>query len=241
MASGNECGINLLGVGLYSVSQAARLASLSGGVPFSAQVVGRWLWGGPSQSGGDARRSIPLWDPHLPLLNGSRYLSFQDLIEVLFVAAFRRQGISLQSIRRILAQASALAEHPYPLSHVSFKTIGKTIVAQAIAEDTKELAFELESGQYLLDFMLDKLTSCLDYSEIQTAARWWPLGKERAVVLDPGRRFGRPIIEEAAVPTAALAGAFRAEGSIKVVAEWYGVSEGSVEDALEYEHRLQAA
>jgi hypothetical protein len=34
--------------------------------------------------------------------------------------------------------------------------------------------------------------------------RWWPLGKQRSVVLDPQRSFGAPIASGSGIPTATL-------------------------------------
>ncbi len=147
----------------------------------------------------------------------------------------------MQAIRRIIGKATDLLERPYPLSRVKFKSFGSRIVAEALDEAEMPLAFELDSGQFLLEPFLERLVGCLDYSDIETACRWWPLGKDVEVILDPHRRFGEPVITESTIPTAALAGAFKAEGSIKAVAHWYGISEKSVGDALKYEDRLRAA
>jgi uncharacterized protein (DUF433 family) len=68
--------------------------------------------------------------------------------------------------------------------------------------------------------------------------RWWPLGRDHRVVLDPERSFGRPIITPESVPTAILARAFQAEGSIDSVARWYEVDPRSVLDAVEFEKKL---
>jgi uncharacterized protein (DUF433 family) len=65
--------------------------------------------------------------------------------------------------------------------------------------------------------MWDKLYDALDYSEYDELLRWFPLGKNRRVVVDPGRSFGRPISLEG-VPTAVLASALKAEKSAEDVA-----------------------
>ena len=54
-------------------------------------------------------------------------------------------------------------------------------------------------------------------------SRWWPLGLNRSVVLDPHILFGSPHVRDTSIPTATLASAVRAEGggetAIKTVAE----------------------
>lgn len=230
---------SLLGVGLYSLPQAAQLVSLGRETATSPQAIDRWLW--PKRRTGHSTASA-LWEPKLPRLHGAKFLSFHDLIEVLVVAYFRHQKFSLQRIRRVIGAATQLFKHPYPFSHVRFKTWeNHNLVAEVRTPEWKAFAFDLESGQILLDFIREKLTTCLDYSDEELASRWWPLGRTSSVVIDPARQFGQPIVSEAAVPTAALFGAFRGEGSVHAVAEWFGVSQKSVEDAIEYEEQLRAA
>jgi uncharacterized protein (DUF433 family) len=68
--------------------------------------------------------------------------------------------------------------------------------------------------------------------------RWWPLGRQRLVVLDPQRSFGAPIVSKSGIPTATLARAVEAEGSIREVTCWYPVTEREVRDANVFERRL---
>jgi uncharacterized protein (DUF433 family) len=91
-----------------------------------------------------------------------------------------------------------------------------------------------------LEFVLDYLYDALEYSEFDDLVRWWPLGKERRVLVDPRRSFGHPIVQEG-VPTAILARSYRAEGSAAAVARWFEVTEESVADALDFERSRAAA
>lgn len=216
-----------LGVGIYAIPEAARIT----GVPPAS--IRRWLWG---------QETRPLWHPQLPVLDHSRALGFRDLIEIQFVHQFRQRGVSLQTIRRALDQATALFHESHPFSSLKFKTDGRNILAE-VTEDPEDRSriFDLMTGQYLLEIVFDRLYEGLEYSGLDELLRWWPLGKDRGVVLDPSRSFGRPIVASGGVPTAILAGAFKAEGSIEAVADWYEVSPDAVRDALEYERDLRAA
>jgi uncharacterized protein (DUF433 family) len=227
-------------VGLYSIQETAALASFVTGRRIRSQSISRWLWGQRYRFAGRVFTSEPLWTPQLPLLGSERALSFRDLIEVLFVATFRAQGVSLQTIRRIISKAEDLIAGKYPLSTIRFKTDGSRIIADTIDEFERRFVYDLDTGQYLLEVVFDRLLEGLDYSGIY-ASRWWPLGKKRRVVVDPERSFGRSIVSKEGVPTAALAGAFLAEESAEAVAYWYGVEPESVRDAVEYERRLEQA
>ncbi len=71
------------------------------------------------------------------------------------------------------------------------------------------------------------------------AARWWPLGRARAVVLDPATMFGAPRVAATRVPTATIAAAVAAEGggdaAVLAVGEWHGLKAAQVCDAVEFE------
>lgn len=226
---------SLLGIGVYSVPEAAKISR----VP--AEYIRRWLWGYKYVVQGRVHRADPLWKPQLSPIDDKKALTFRDLIEVQFVYRFRKEGISLQTIRKTIGLATDLLNKTYPLSSVKFKTEGKGIFAQVIEDPSeKGYVFDLKTGQYLLDYVLDFLYDALEYSKFDELVRWWPLGKDRRVVVDPKRSFGRPIVEEG-VQTNILMRAWRAESSPKAVADWFEISEASVNDALEFERSRAAA
>jgi uncharacterized protein (DUF433 family) len=70
--------------------------------------------------------------------------------------------------------------------------------------------------------------------------RWWPLGVNRHVVVDPKKNFGQPTISQEGIATQVLAASVRANGSVEEVARWYEISAESVRDAVEYEQTLAA-
>lgn len=234
-SEGIETG-NLFGVGLYTVPEASHITRIS------TQHIRRWLWGYRYTVAGQKHRQEALWTPQLPIVDHVKALSFRDLIEVQFVQRFREEGLSLQFIRKTIDLATALLDKTYPLSSVKFKTDGRRIMAEVVKDfdDERHYVFDLENGQYYLQFVLDYLYDALEYSNFDQLVRWWPLGRDHRVVIDPKKSFGRPIVVEG-VPTAALSGSYKAEGSIAAVAAWYEVSEESVTDALAFERSRKAA
>jgi len=227
--------LNLLGLGIYSIPEAARISRIPAG------YIRRWLWGYEYRVKGHVHRAVPLWAPQLPEIDNARAITFKDLVEIQFVYRFRQLGISLQTIRKTIGVATELLDKTFPLSSVRFKTDGKRIFAQVLEDPTERgYVFDLKTGQYLLDYVLDYLYDALEYSEFDELVRWWPLGKGRHVIVDPKRSFGRPIVPEG-VQTSILANSFRAQGDLEAVASWYEVSAPSVADALEFERSLMAA
>ena len=223
---------SLLGVGIYTVSEAASLTGVS------SRAIKRWLWG---YRGSSAKYQEPLWASQIPVIENVKALGFRDLIEIKFVDHFRKRGMSLQYIRKVIDRATGLLSESYPLSSIKFKGLGKVIFAEVLGGTAEEkIVFDLYTGQILLSFMWDYLYDALEYSEFDELTRWYPLGKERRVVVDPKRSFGRPITPEG-VPTEVLAAALKAEKTVDNVVYWFGVDPKSVTDADEYENMLVAA
>lgn len=216
--------------GIYTIPEAARLARIP------QDAIRRWLWGDK------AHDAPPLWTPQWGEEDGRKALGFRDLMEIRFVHAFRQRGVSLQLIRRALAKARDEFGYDWPFSSLKFRTDGRRIFAEVVeseAEDERAKVFDVVSGQYLLAYVIELLSGPLDY-EADLVARWWPLGKQRTVVVDPRRSFGRPVVAEWGVPTEILARAARAQG-VGHAARWFEVPTQAVEDALEMEQQLEAA
>lgn len=228
---------SLLGVGVYTVPEAARLT----GVP--AQRIKRWVTGYTFKGKeGGKRTSPPLWERQIDSRD-SIALSFRDLLEVRFVDAFRLHGVHWKAIRIAAQRAAEIIHDSHPFSTKRFKTDGRSIFAEILQETGEESLLDLVKSQYEFKQIVDPfLFEGLEFSELGIEpVRWWPMGRERRVVIDPERSFGQPIVDPESVPTAVLARAFRAEGSIEAVARWFKVAEESVEDAVEFENKLAAA
>ncbi len=229
---------SLLGVGVYTVPEASRLTGVT------SPRIRRWLTGYTFKSGEAVHSSSPLWQRQIPSTSEELVLSFRDLLEVRFVNAFRRHGVSWKVIRRAAEHAAVIVQDSHPFSTRRFKTDGRSIFATIVQETGEESLLNLAKSQYEFKNIVEPfLFEGLEFSEISGApVRWWPLGRDRRVVIDPDRLFGQPIITPGSVPTAILASAVKAEdGSIDAVARWYLVDVNAVKDAVEFEDKLAAA
>ncbi len=228
---------SLLGVGVYTVREAARLTRIP------TRTIGRWARGYSYRQEGGLRHSRPLWQGDIEPIDGEITLSFRDLLEVRFVAYFRDLGVSWKTIRAAADCAAEIIVDSHPFSSRTFKTDGTHILAEVASRTGEATLLNLAQRQYELKPIVDPLLiSGIEFSDLDTApVRWWPLGRDRRVVVDPQRCFGQPICDPESVPTSVLERAFQAEGSVEEVASWHEVSRASVEDALEFEHLLRAA
>jgi uncharacterized protein (DUF433 family) len=168
-------------------------------------------------------------------------LTFADLIEIRFLDAFRREGVSSKALRIASQRAKEYLGRHHPFSTQIFKSDGRTILAE-ITKDTGDKVFlDIVNDQYVFETVIGAyLYSGLDFNDLKEPTRWWPLGRDRAVVIDPHRSFGAPIVAKGGVPTKILNSAVNAEKSIEFVAKWYGVGVAEVKDAVQFESKQAA-
>jgi uncharacterized protein (DUF433 family) len=161
------------------------------------------------------------------------------LLEVRFVDAFLKKGVSWPTIRKAAQRARELFNNSHPFSTARFKTDGKAIFAKLYHKNDESVVIELVKRQQYFSRVISPYLKGVEFRGIDPV-RWWPLRNRKVVVIDPMRCFGQPIVHDRGVPTAVLAQAVTAVGSAQEVARWYEVPKRSVELAVEYEQSLAA-
>lgn len=222
----------LLGIGLYTPAEAQRLLKIP------AARITRWLRGHTA----NGVHYDPLWVSQVDLGDGKTYLGFRDLMELKTAHAFMEEGVSAIMIRRAIEEARKVIDDEHPLSTTAFKTDGRSIffeIADATGENDPKL-LDLFKKQFVFKKIIETSLRGVDFEGI-SPARWWPLSRDQKVVVDPQRSFGQPIEAQSGVPTAALAAAADAEGSIEQAAAIWRVPPSAIRRAIEFEGTLKAA
>jgi uncharacterized protein (DUF433 family) len=224
---------SLIGVGIYTLPQAARLTS----VPTS--MLSRWLFGYRYDLG-----ELAVTQPALvsvgALTKELRVITFHDLIETQFVHAFRAHGVSWKVLRLAVARARELTGSDHPFATRQFVTDGETVFAEIATKVGSRELLDLRNNQMAFRrVMLASLRAKLDLGKAGVE-RLWPLGKKQPIVIDPRRQFGQPITSDEGVPTEILAKAFQTQKSVEAVARWYSVPRASVRAAVKFEQRHAA-
>lgn len=227
----SELPSRLIGVGIYTPYEA----SLYTGIP--AKDIRRWIFGYKS----DGVELPGLWAPELSFTE-ERLLGFHDLLEIRFVHAFRRHGVSLQAIRVASRQARELFHQAYPFTCRRFQTDGRSIFATVLDETGDETILDLAKRQLVFKQVIGpSLYEGIDYAEEGKAQRWYPVKRSKAVVLDPQINFGKPTLNSVGIDTSSIYQAYLAEGeNIRRVAALYEIKPAAVEAAVTYEHGLAA-
>ena len=226
----------LVGVGLYSITDTARVLSQALGTGIDRTRLTRWAHGRKKTDSTQSKvvRYAPVVGSHLKIAD-SYLFTFSDLIELFTVAALRQKKISMRTIRSAYSRATEQhGEHAF--AKYSYSVFGSGIFKTPTSDENH--LEELSSGSLAFEKLVKPLLQNVSYSN-ETASIFSPLGTDRSVVLDPARAFGAPIDKLTGIATAILYGMVMSGESEESVANWYGVSLEGVHDAVEYESALK--
>lgn len=211
-----------IGIGAYAPSEIARILRLP------VDRVQRWIrdyWDGTL---GKAYALKYSWKT-----DGSRAVSFRTLIEFYVMMQLAEAGVKP---KRVLQAHQELAEwydnaFPFALKEV----------LQGIKTDSRRVCFQLDgntlsldgSRQLNMDF-IQLFFKRLDFDENDLAIRFWPLGRDKSIVIDPERKLGHPVVADSNIYPESLHNHFKAGDPIPYIAHIYGLSETQVKHAMEY-------
>jgi uncharacterized protein (DUF433 family) len=222
---------DLLETGVFSVAETAYL------VGASQADVRIWI-------DGKKGRQEPLIENELGRVDGKLAISFKNLMEIQFVAFFARAGVPLREIRAIMEEARRLLDDPHPFAtNAIFRTDGKKILGEIAKENGIESLFDLRSKNYeMKPIVLASLKTDVVYDPGGVARVWYPRRDAfPSVVINPRRAFGRPILRDSNIPTAAVASAFKAERDTRIVSLQFEITKGQVREAIDFEASLRKA
>ncbi len=224
--------LSYAGQGIYSLPEAARL------VGTNTTRIRRWLLGYrfPSRTG-EQRKSERIFAPQLPVIDHHWSIGFLDLVELLFIKAFRDHGVTLPTIRQAAKVAADRWRTHHPFCLKRFATDGRTIFEAAIDEAGDEQVLELTRHQYAFAKVVKPYFKQLEFGVGDNVDRWWPAGN---IYLDPRIAFGRAVVHPYGIPTETLYDAYLANGSTKEVGRWYSVPAQIVRRAVNFEESLAA-
>lgn len=223
----------LLRTGIYSIPEASRLTHVS------TWRMRRWLRGYEFKVKTGRHSSPPVWEGQLEPIDHTVALGFLDLIEIRCVDALIQAGVSWATLRTAHEHAKKMVGSTHPFCTNRFATDGQTVFLRMHEKCKEVIVWDMKDIQRVFDTIIEPFLKNMEFSEGE-AVRWWPMGHDHQVVLDPRRSFGSPIVVEHGVPTIVLAAAFRTEQDPRIVAEWFDVSLHEVQDAIDFEAKLVA-
>lgn len=222
--------MRVLGKGVYSLTEAARLADLP------PARVRNWF---RITSLADSGR--PAFVSDYSTVGGDRAISFLDLIEVAIAGKLRaaEPAVSLQHIRKVHAKLSAETGEKHPFCTREIYHNRGRIFTKKLSDPTTDEIIEPLTDQLYLQAVIMPFLEKIEYDACTNLARLWRIAA--GVVVDPTRCFGKPIVESRGIATRILASAYEANGrDVDRVARWYEVEPGDVDAAVAFERVIAA-
>ncbi|HEY0396213.1 MAG TPA: DUF433 domain-containing protein [Candidatus Elarobacter sp.] len=225
-----------IGVGNYSLRDAAMLLHMPYG------KLRRWAAGYWYSAAEEERFSEPVVPGEIDELD-ERVLSFYELMELFVIGFFRREGVSMPVVRAARAEAQALFGVEYPFAMERLNTDGRGIFGDLLVDELpeKRLKLELSKSQIAFSECVEPFfRTNVDYRN-GLASTYWPLGRDKPVLLDARRSFGRPIVVRTGTPTFALYAMHKGGEEHDRITAWYDVTHEELDTAIEYEDGLRVA
>jgi uncharacterized protein (DUF433 family) len=217
---------------LYTIADAARV------VRINPATLRTWALGRsyPTRSGQKS------WSPLIRATDHRRgLLSFVNLVEVHVLSALRGKQVRVDRIRSATKFIRDEVGTAHPLADVDLHTDCVDIYVEYLGR-----LINISSAQATLRPLVERYLERVERDERGLASRLFPITRDdgsnaRSVVIDPSRRFGRPILEATNLETAIVADRFFAGDSTAVLAGDFGIEEAKVEEAIRFESQLRAA
>lgn len=215
-----------LGKGIYSIPDAAVILDM----PVSK--VRRWVkkyWELEFLKGVDEGYT---WGE-----SREKAFHFLTLIEIIAVDSFREIGVSFPKIKLAHEMLSEMLDTSYPFAHAELMSDGRRIFY-----DVDTALLEMDKKQQLsFTRLVAPYCKKIDFQDkTNLAERYWPLGKDHNIVVDPHHSFGQPVITGTNITAEAIMNMLRAGESPELIASVFELNRKDVEDVQAFMKRSAA-
>jgi uncharacterized protein (DUF433 family) len=214
--------------GVYLVPDAARILRLP------VAVLRSWVCGRIENE----QRRFPAGEFETHRTGADRHIGFHSLIELFTIGQLRARGIPMATVREARAKLMERFDTAHPFALEGLMTSGKSLL-KALGDD---ILLELGTrGQTAFGKILEPFCASLDFDPTNSlATRYFPMGRQHPVVVDPRRAFGRPVIEGTNLTTEAVMSLLRGGDTEEDIAEAFQVDLAAILAARLFEQKKAA-
>lgn len=208
-----------LGGGIYTIPEVAFILKLPVG------KVRRWM--------------TEFWDNKFSVKHGDKYswgegpakaTNFYTLIEFYVFYQLRILNISTNRIFKAHQDMAEQLNTAYPFASSKLLSDGKSILFTmedgtiVEADNTRQTVFKQ---------IIEQFCKKIEFSATDIAEKFYPLGKEKHIIVDPHHQFGQPVIEETNILAQTLYELYSAGESISFLSRLYDIKEADIQSAIE--------
>ncbi|RIL07547.1 MAG: hypothetical protein DCC71_02685 [Proteobacteria bacterium] len=210
----------------YPIGEAAILAGTT------ANTLRRWVMGSREAAGRSAQ-------PPLICVDGGTldpvHLSFFNVVEAAFLAAYRKLHVPMQRVRKALDYSQTRLGLQRPLLGEQFRVIGKDLFREFTERSgEKRLLNVSRSGQVEWPEVVAAYFRAIEYDQ-HGPVLMWLLSERRMVGINPRISFGEPAIVRRGIATRVVFERFTAGEEPEDIAEDLSLSTAEVSEAVRWE------
>ncbi|NIJ51206.1 DUF433 domain-containing protein [Dyadobacter arcticus] len=164
-------------------------------------------------------------------LGKSLTTNFFTLIEFFTFYQLREEGVSTQKIVKAHKILEEVLGTKYPFAKSNILTDGKQIL---FTGQIGEIIRADETLQITIKHVFEPFCKKIDFNSHDLAERLYPMGKDHAIIIDPKRQFGQPLIGTTNILAETVYGLFQGGESIEVIVRLYDLSIAEVKDAINF-------
>lgn len=155
-------------------------------------------------------------------------LNFFALIEIKVLHILRQNGVGYKKALKSHKFLSKKFNTPYPFAHHSFYRSGGDI----LFEQWKDFIQAEETQQIAIRGIIEPFSEKIEYNSNNIAKAYFPLGKDKKIVVDPEHQFGEPVLLNTNILASTVYKMYKAGDSVKLISKVYNLDENSVNDAI---------
>lgn len=165
--------------------------------------------------------------------HNSRAVSFHTLIEFYVMMRLTEAGVKTKEILKAHKELTRMYKSAFPFALKNVLSQIKTDRKKIYLSDKNDLISLDGTRQFNLSF-IKLFFEKLDFDQSNLATRFWPLGKEKSIIIDPQRKFGHPVLSDKNIYPETIFNHIKAGDPSDYIGYIYGLSEKEINDAVKY-------
>jgi uncharacterized protein (DUF433 family) len=162
-----------------------------------------------------------------------RVTNFLTLIEFFTFYQLRAEGVSAPKIVKAHHILEKTFQTPYPFATSQILTDGKAVL---FSGEVGDIIHADDTLQIAIREILSPFCKKVEFNHNDLAMRFFPMGRNHNVVIDPKRQFGQPIIEGTNILTETIFNLFKGGESVDMISRLYDLTPHQVSDAVDYQN-----
>jgi uncharacterized protein (DUF433 family) len=166
-------------------------------------------------------------------VGGDRAINFYTLIEFYAFYELRSRGFSSSKISAVHGLISKVLKTPYPFANSKLLTDPKAKLVIFHNQNDDIISADKKLQTHIKE-AVSLVFKKIEFGSDRLPERFWPIGKNKKVVIDPHHQFGQPIVYGTNIKAVTIYQMNKAGDSMDFIAGLYNINKSQVRDAIAF-------